>query len=72
MRIAPIAGRVMLVTGANSSIGLASAKLAAACGAEVMLVARSEASLREAVATAHSRKPHVGTAALPHAVSSVG
>ena len=52
MRIAlkPIAEQVMLVTGASSGIGLVTAKLAASRGAKVMLVARNEASLREAVA----------------------
>ena len=46
----PIAEHVMLVTGASSGIGLVTAKLAASRGAKVMLVARNEASLREAVA----------------------
>ena len=51
MRLAlkPIVSQVMLVTGASSGIGLVTAKLAASRGAKVMLVARNEVSLREAV-----------------------
>lgn len=45
----PIADQVMLITGASSGIGLVTAKMAAAHGAKVMLVARNEASLRDAV-----------------------
>lgn len=49
MKLKPIAEQVMLITGASSGIGLVTAKLAASRGAKVMLVARNEASLREAV-----------------------
>ena len=45
----PLAEQVIVVTGASSGIGLVTAKLAASRGAKVMLVARNEASLREAV-----------------------
>ena len=47
----PLAEQVVVITGASSGIGLVTAKLAAARGAKVMLVARNEASLRDAVKT---------------------
>ena len=43
-------GQRWLVTGANSGIGAASTSLAAACGAEVVPVARSETRLQQALA----------------------
>ena len=49
VRLKPLARQVILVTGASSGIGLATARMAAAQGAAVMLVARDEASLTEAV-----------------------
>ena len=49
VRLKPLARQVILVTGASSGIGLATAHLAARRGAAVMLVARDEPSLREAV-----------------------
>jgi short-subunit dehydrogenase len=51
MRVAlkPLAEQVIVITGASSGIGLVTAKAAAAAGAKVMLVARNEESLREAV-----------------------
>ena len=45
----PLAEQVIVITGASSGIGLVTAKRAAAEGAKVVLVARNEASLREAV-----------------------
>lgn len=45
----PLAEQVVLITGASSGIGLVTAKLAASRGAKVMLVARNEASLAQAV-----------------------
>lgn len=48
-RLKPIAEQVILITGASSGIGLCAARMAAARGAKVMLVARSEQTLHEAV-----------------------
>ena len=45
----PLKDQVIVVTGASSGIGLVTAKRAAAQGARVMLVARSEDALGEAV-----------------------
>lgn len=48
-RLKPLARQTILITGASSGIGLATARLAAARGAAVVLVARNEESLQEAV-----------------------
>lgn len=45
----PIAEQVVVITGASSGIGLVTAKAAANVGAKVLLVARNEQSLRDAV-----------------------
>jgi len=45
-RLKPLHQQVVVVTGASSGIGLATAELAAAAGAAVMLVARDEDTLR--------------------------
>ncbi len=50
----PLAEQVVVITGASSGIGLVTAKLAAARGAKVVLVARNAASLAEAVAAIRS------------------
>ncbi|MFN8586178.1 MAG: SDR family NAD(P)-dependent oxidoreductase [Candidatus Eisenbacteria bacterium] len=47
---APLASKVVLVTGASAGIGAAVVKLAAARGASVVLVARREAELRAVAA----------------------
>lgn len=44
-------GKTVLLTGGGSGIGLASARLLAAEGARVVLIGRTEAKLKEAVAT---------------------
>jgi short-subunit dehydrogenase len=49
IKLKPLAEQVILITGASSGIGLVTAKVAAARGAKVMLVARNEDSLRKAV-----------------------
>jgi short-subunit dehydrogenase len=46
----PLAEQRIVITGASSGIGLTTAKAAAAAGASVLLVARNEDALREAVA----------------------
>ena len=63
----PLADQVIVVTGASSGIGLVTARSAAARGAAVMLVARSEDELREAVAGIEAAGGRVG-----YAVADVG
>lgn len=48
-RLRPLAEQVIVITGASSGIGLATARTAAARGAKVVLVARNDAALRDAV-----------------------
>ena len=49
-KLKPLAEQVIVITGASSGIGLATARTAAKAGAKVLLVARSEAELAEEVA----------------------
>ena len=51
IRLKPLADQVLVVTGASSGIGLVTAKMAAARGAAVVLVARNEQDLAAAVET---------------------
>lgn len=48
-KLKPLDQQVIVITGASSGIGLVTARTAAARGAKVMLVARSEAELGDAV-----------------------
>ena len=48
-RLKPLSGQVMVITGASSGIGLATARRAAASGAKVVLAARNSEALDEAV-----------------------
>jgi len=66
-KLKPLAEQVIVITGASSGIGLATAKAAAARGAKVMLVARDG----EALATAVSEITAAGGTA-DHAVADVG
>ena len=50
VKLKPLAQQVLVVTGASSGIGLVTAKMAAARGARVLLVARDEPALSRAVA----------------------
>ncbi len=49
LRLKPLDRQVMVITGASSGIGLATARKAAKAGAKVVLVSRNEAVLREIV-----------------------
>jgi NAD(P)-dependent dehydrogenase (short-subunit alcohol dehydrogenase family) len=50
IRLKPLADQAIVITGASSGIGLVTAKKAARHGAAVVLAARNEHDLREAVA----------------------
>ncbi len=50
IRLKPLKEQVMVITGATSGIGLATAKRAAERGARVVLCSRNESGLRETVA----------------------
>jgi len=48
MRLKPLSQQTIVITGASSGIGLATARLAASRGAAVFLISRNEQALREA------------------------
>ena len=49
LQLKPVSSQVIVITGASSGIGLATARLAAERGAKVVLAARTRAVLAEAV-----------------------
>ena len=49
VQLKPITDQVVVITGASSGIGLATARLAAERGAKLVLAARSEGALRQLV-----------------------
>ncbi len=49
-KLKPLSRQIVVITGASSGIGLATARKAAAAGAKVLLVARGEAAMKAAVA----------------------
>ena len=55
VKLKPLAEQVIVITGASSGIGLVTAKQAAAAGAKVLLVARSEEDLRKIVGELRDR-----------------
>src|SRR3954471_16077226 len=55
IRLKPLKEQVMVITGATSGIGLATAKRAADRGARVVLCSRNESGLRETVAQIEER-----------------
>lgn len=70
MKLKPLSDQVIVVTGASSGIGLATARTAAEAGAKVLMVARSEDVLRDLVAgmqaeglTVEAKAADVGDAA---------
>ena len=48
-RLKPLSHQVVVVTGASSGIGLATARAAVGAGAKVLLVARGESALKAIV-----------------------
>ena len=50
-----LAGKTALITGASQGLGAATARAMAARGARVLLLARTEAKLREVAASIESR-----------------
>src|SRR3954464_11775648 len=55
LKLKRLADQVMVITGATSGIGLATAKRAAERGARVVLCSRNEAELRDTVAEIEER-----------------
>src|SRR5690606_37951760 len=67
MRLKPLREQVLVITGATSGIGLATARAAAKQGARLVLVARNEEALRAVEQELHP----AGTQAI-HVVADVG
>jgi short-subunit dehydrogenase len=55
VRLKPLSRQCIVITGASSGIGLATARMAAGKGASVLLVSRNETALREAVEDIRAR-----------------
>jgi NAD(P)-dependent dehydrogenase (short-subunit alcohol dehydrogenase family) len=68
--IADLSGRTALITGANSGIGLETARVLAAHGARIILAGRSQARLDEAAATLSSLAPATLSSPPPATYSS--
>jgi 3-oxoacyl-[acyl-carrier protein] reductase len=69
--VSALDGRLALVCGGSAGIGLASAQALAAAGARVCLLARTEATLRSALATlpGHGHRSLVADASHPEALA---
>lgn len=65
-------GRTALITGANSGIGLETARVLAAHGARVVLAGRSETKLREATRTIRQTAPDADLETLALDLSDLG
>eukprot|EP00747_Dinoflagellata_sp_TGD_P178944 gnl/TRDRNA2_/TRDRNA2_28894_c0_seq1.p1 gnl/TRDRNA2_/TRDRNA2_28894_c0~~gnl/TRDRNA2_/TRDRNA2_28894_c0_seq1.p1 ORF type:complete len:492 (+),score=83.08 gnl/TRDRNA2_/TRDRNA2_28894_c0_seq1:33-1508(+) len=61
---ASVAGKTVLITGANSGLGLESAKRLAQAGARVVLTARTQGKADEALAAVKAVAPNANAAAL--------
>lgn len=64
IRLKPLSEQTIVITGASSGIGLATAERAAAAGAKIVLAARNDEALKHAV----DRIAHAGGHAVPVAV----
>ncbi|GGC27492.1 glucose a-dehydrogenase YxnA [Siccirubricoccus deserti] len=67
IRLKPLSQQTIVITGASSGIGLATARMAAQAGARVMLIARNEEALRTIVEELRGRG-----ASADYAVADVG
>jgi len=67
IRLKPLSQQTIVITGASSGIGLATARMAAQAGARVMLIARNEEALKTIVEELRGRG-----AAADYAVADVG
>ncbi|UOQ78185.1 SDR family NAD(P)-dependent oxidoreductase [Hymenobacter sp. 5516J-16] len=61
MKLKPLKKQTLVITGATSGIGLATARMAAQAGANLVLAARSEEDLRKVAADLRKRGGQVAT-----------